>query len=62
MELIALKAAMAFPSLMLQKSHPKSKAKDHTSHLTHRLELWAKGDIEALMVAPYNTSLLEEPL
>ena len=45
MELIALKAAMAFPSLMLQKPHPKS-----------------KGDIEALMVAPYNTSLLEEPL
>ena len=50
MKLIALKVAMALPSLMLQKPHPKSKAKDHTSHLTRRLELWAKGGIEALMV------------
>ena len=50
MELIALKAAMAPPSLVLQKPHPKSKAKDHTSHLTRRLELWAKGDIAALIV------------
>ena len=50
MELIALKAAMALPSWMLQKPHPKSKAKDHTSHLTRHLEVWAKGDIVALMV------------
>lgn len=40
---------MVHPSLMLQKLHPKSKAKEHTSHLTHHLELWAKGDMKALI-------------
>ena len=34
MELMTLKAAMALPSLILQKLLPKSKAKDHTSHFS----------------------------
>ena len=49
MELVSLNAAMVLPSLMLQKPHPKSKAKDHISHLSRCLELWAKGDVDALM-------------
>ena len=43
MELVAPNAAIVLPSLMLQKLHPKSKAKDHISHLSRCLELWAKG-------------------
>lgn len=50
LESIALKAAMVLPALMLQKPHQKSKAKDHSSHLDRRLRMWARGDINALML------------
>ena len=49
LECIALKAAMIMPALLLQKSHPKSKAKDHTKHLARRLQLWTEGDLESLL-------------
>ena len=49
LESIALQAAMAMPALLLQKLHPKSKAKEHTMHLDRRLKQWIDGDIEGLM-------------
>ena len=49
LESIALKAAMALPSLMLQKPHVKSKTKEHISCLQRRLSLWEKGDISNLL-------------
>ena len=46
---IALKAAMTVPSLLLQKPHAKSKMRDHISCLQRRLSLWEKGDILNLL-------------
>ena len=37
------------PFKLLQKPSKESKAKDHITALTRRLELWKKGDIEELM-------------
>ena len=49
LESIALQAAMVMPALLLQKPHPKSKAKEHTQHLERRLQLWLEGNIDSLM-------------
>ena len=49
LENIALKAAMVMPALLLQKPHPKSRAKGHTKHLDRRLQLWNEGNLENLM-------------
>ena len=49
MEGIALKAAMTLPSLLLQKTHAKTKTHDHISCLQRRLNLWQKGDIFNLL-------------
>ena len=37
------------PALLLQKPHPRSKAKEHTLHLERRLRLWAEGDLGGLL-------------
>ena len=49
LESIAMKAAMVMPALLLQKPHPKSKAKDHVLHLERRLQQWSEGNLEGLM-------------
>ena len=49
LEGIVLQAAMVMPALLLQKPHPKSKAKEHTQHLERRLQLWLEGNIDSLM-------------
>jgi len=46
LEYVALKAAMIIPVLLLQHSHAKSKDNNHIYHLTRRLSLWNKGDID----------------
>ena len=46
-ERVALKAVMVTPTLLLQKSHPRSKAKDHTLHLKRHLQQWMDGDVKA---------------
>ena len=48
-EAFALKAAMTLPAMVLQKSHAKSKSRDHVSCLQRRLALWDKGDIAELL-------------
>ena len=50
LESIALKASMVMPALLLQKPHQKSKAKEHCIHLDRRLQLWSKGEINALVL------------
>ena len=50
MESVALKAAMIMPSLLLQKSHRTSKAKDHVAQLERRLKSWEDGDIDSLLL------------
>ncbi|KAL5487297.1 hypothetical protein EMCRGX_G019880 [Ephydatia muelleri] len=37
------------PALILQKPYPKSRDKENTAHLLRRLQLWYKGDIDALL-------------
>ena len=49
LEPIAMSAAIVLPILLLQKPHQRSKAKEHTSCLTRRLESWLKGDINELL-------------
>ena len=49
MEIIALKAAMTLPILLLQKPHRTSKVKEHNKCIERRLSLWLDGDIEALL-------------
>ena len=49
LENIAMKTAMIMPALLLQKTHSRSKAKDHTTHLERRLELWKEGNLNELM-------------
>ena len=49
MEGIALKAAMVLPALVLQRSHAKSKSKDHSTRLVDRMRRWAEGDFESLL-------------
>ena len=49
LEVVALKAAMVMPALLLQKPHRRSKAKEHSSHLNRRLALWNSGNIMDLI-------------
>ncbi len=49
LNLIALKAFMILPTILLQKPSPKSKAKDHTNCLTRRPDLLKKVEIYLLM-------------
>ena len=49
LEAIALKAVFVMPALLLQKPHKRSKAKEHSSHLDRRLNLWKNGSIDALL-------------
>ena len=46
---MALQATMVMPALLLQKPHPKSKAKEHSVHLNRRLKQWMNGDIIHLL-------------
>ena len=49
LEAIALEAAMVMPALILQKSHPNSKVKEHTAQLERRLKAWKDGNLEELL-------------
>ena len=49
LESIALKTATIIPCLLLQKPHRKSKSKDHTTCLAHKLRLWTDRDFNALL-------------
>ena len=40
---------MVMPALLLQKPHPKSKAKEHSLYLNRRLKQWIDGDINGLL-------------
>ena len=51
LKLIALKATIVIPHLLLQKPHSRFKTKEHISCLGRRLKQWKDGDI---------TNLLEE--
>ena len=46
---IAMKAFMSLPTLILQKSSPKSIAKEHSECTSHRLLLWKNRDLDTLM-------------
>ena len=46
---IAMKAITVQQQLLLQKPSRSSKHKDHVKHLQRRLDLWQKGDIDALL-------------
>ena len=50
LESVALKAAVVLPSLLLQRTHAKSKAKEDVVQLERRLKLWLKGDLNTLLV------------
>ena len=50
LEPIAIMAAMAMPSLLLQKPFARSKTKDHIKCLEKRLEMWKEGRISELVV------------
>jgi hypothetical protein len=49
LESVALTATMVMPALLLQKPHPKSKAKQHTLYLNRRVNQWMDGDINGLL-------------
>ena len=49
LESIALKAAMIFPILLLQKPIPSSKNKQHIAHLEKQLNQWNDGNIDELV-------------
>ena len=49
LESVAMKAVMVMPALLLQKPHPRSKARDHVSHLERRLQLWGNGKLDELL-------------
>ena len=49
LEQVSLKAALVMPLLLLQKSHPKSKTKEHAQCLERRLKLWFLGNIKELV-------------
>ena len=49
LESIALEAAMTTCTLLLQKPHPTSKARDHVNTLERRLRAWQDGDVDGLM-------------
>ena len=49
LESVALTAAMTLPSLLLQKPHRSSKAKEHTQCLERCMKLWIEGDLDELL-------------
>ena len=49
MELIARKAAMVMPILLLQKPHARSRTWDHVQSLKRRMILWESGNIDTLV-------------
>ena len=50
LESIAWTAAMVLPTLLLQKPHGQSKAKDHVLCLGRRMQLWKNGNINELVI------------
>ena len=46
---ISLKLIMIMPPLLLQKTSPTSKAKEHTEALKRRLDLWDAGKLDELL-------------
>ena len=48
LESIAMKTITVLQALLLQKPSRRSKSSDHVTHLQRRLDLWLKGDIQAL--------------
>ena len=40
---------MTMPTLLVQKTHQSSKAKDHVICLERRMKAWYEGDIEQLL-------------
>ena len=49
LEVIAVKAAMVLPMLLLQKPHPGSKSRDHCACLQRRLTSWKRGELADLL-------------
>ena len=49
LESVTLQAVMVMPALLLQKSHSKSKVKEHSVLLDCRLKQWINGDIKGLL-------------
>ena len=49
LRLVALKALMIMPSLLLQKPTKSSKTKDHVDNLRRRLNLWRSGSFDELV-------------
>ena len=45
----SMKSLMIMPSLLLQKTSPKSNAKTIKEHLARRLDQWGKGDVAKLL-------------
>lgn len=50
LESVAMKAVMVMPALLLQKPHPRSKAKEHALHLDCGLQLWRSGELKELLL------------
>ena len=50
LEFITLKLAMTLPTLILQKPFRTSKTKDYINCIEKRLDVWVKGDIDALIM------------
>ena len=46
---VAMKMLMCMPKMLLQKPSRKSRARQHSTYLNKRLDLWEKGDFEGLM-------------
>ena len=49
LESVAMKAAMVMPALLLQKPHPRSKAKDPVIYLERHLQLWGSRKLKELL-------------
>ena len=49
LESVAMKAVMVLPAQLLQRSHPRWKAKDHSRPLENRLLKWSKGGLDSLL-------------
>jgi len=49
LKIVAFKAIMVMPSLLLQKPHKSSKSKEHFAALERRMELWKRGDLNELL-------------
>ena len=45
----SMKLLMCMPSILLQKTHARSKAKEHSETLARRLNTWKEGDFDKLL-------------